>query len=584
MTQVETVTAGAGADTVVNQNFRALSPSGLYGIRQPGTFGLTLGYYGGAFNGVDVADGTVTLTASATNYVVAHRTTGAVTAATSTTNWLDTTTYMQLYQLVAGASTFTIAATSDKRQSFGGATGGSGGAMSNPMTTAGDLIYGGTPSSGVAPPTRLAATTNGYVLTLAAGVPTWAAATGGFSNPMTTSGDLILGGALGAPGRLGIGGNGQVLTVTGGVVGWAASASGFANPMTTVGDLIVGGASGAAGRLAAGAATYVLTSNGAGVAPTWQAPSGGGGLTNWTESVTTASPNATIPAVRFIVNNAAANVDAVVSPKGTGAFLLQLPDGLTSGGNKRGTNAIDLQMSRASAGAGGVASGDRSVLIGGANNTNSGNESFIGGGSGIFVNAAVQAGAVGGVSNTITGQGAFVGGGGNHTVSGINSAIIGGEYGTTRGTRASVVQSSFRNAFTGDLQCARLVVAFVTSDATPTSLSATGGPTSATNTPILPNASAFGFTATVTARSNTAGDTARYRIEGLIKRGANAASTAIVGTPVVTTIAADAGASAWAVAAIANTTLGGLEIQVTGAASTTVKWACILETVEVVGT
>jgi len=47
----------------------------------------------------------------------------------------------------------------------------SGTLMVNPMTTAGDVIYGG--ASGV--PTRLAVGTNGYVLTLAAGVPTWAA-------------------------------------------------------------------------------------------------------------------------------------------------------------------------------------------------------------------------------------------------------------------------------------------------------------------------------------------------------------------------------------------------------------------------
>ena len=40
---------------------------------------------------------------------------------------------------------------------------------------------------------------------------------------------------------------GQVLTANAdGSIGWAASASGFANPMTTAGDVIIGGASGAA--------------------------------------------------------------------------------------------------------------------------------------------------------------------------------------------------------------------------------------------------------------------------------------------------------------------------------------------------
>lgn len=47
--------------------------------------------------------------------------------------------------------------------------GGTG--MTNPMTTAGDLIYGGVAGA----PTRLAAATNGWVLTLVAGAPAWVA-------------------------------------------------------------------------------------------------------------------------------------------------------------------------------------------------------------------------------------------------------------------------------------------------------------------------------------------------------------------------------------------------------------------------
>lgn len=46
--------------------------------------------------------------------------------------------------------------------------------MSNPMTTSGDVIYGG--ASGA--PTRLAKGSDGQVLKLASGVPSWAAASG----------------------------------------------------------------------------------------------------------------------------------------------------------------------------------------------------------------------------------------------------------------------------------------------------------------------------------------------------------------------------------------------------------------------
>jgi hypothetical protein len=50
------------------------------------------------------------------------------------------------------------------------------------------------------------------------------------------------------------------------------AASGFSNPMTTAGDLIVGGSGGFPGRLSIGANTYVLTSNGSAVS--WQPSTG----------------------------------------------------------------------------------------------------------------------------------------------------------------------------------------------------------------------------------------------------------------------------------------------------------------------
>jgi hypothetical protein len=62
----------------------------------------------------------------------------------------------------------------------------------------------------------------------------------GFINPMTTTGDLIVGGVAGAAGRLAIGANGRVLTVVAGVAAWVQPVVGFANPMTAPGDLIVG--------------------------------------------------------------------------------------------------------------------------------------------------------------------------------------------------------------------------------------------------------------------------------------------------------------------------------------------------------
>lgn len=205
------ITAGAGADTAVNENFRAVGPASLYGIKTIAGLNLTL--YGAPFNGVSVADQTVALTASNTNYVVAHRTTGTVTAATSTTNWNDQTTYMRLYQIVAGASTMTIASDSDKRQAYGDRPG----LLINPMTTAEDLIKGGASGS----PVRVGVGANGQVLGVAAGAVGWINNPAGFTNPMTTAGDLIAGGAAGAAGRLGIGNEGEVLTVVSGAPVWS---------------------------------------------------------------------------------------------------------------------------------------------------------------------------------------------------------------------------------------------------------------------------------------------------------------------------------------------------------------------------
>ncbi len=54
-------------------------------------------------------------------------------------------------------------------------------------------------------------------------------------------------------------------------------AAGFSNPMTTAGDIIYGGASGTPTRLAVGTAAQVLTVNAGATAPEWAAAAAGGG-------------------------------------------------------------------------------------------------------------------------------------------------------------------------------------------------------------------------------------------------------------------------------------------------------------------
>lgn len=141
--------------------------------------------------------------------------------------------------------------------------------LTNPMTTAQDIIVGGL--SGAA--TRLAVGTDGQVLSVTSGEVAWVEPSAGFTNPMTTAQDIIVGGAGGAAGRLAVGAEGQVLTVSSGVVAWTNAPTGFTNPMTSEGDIILGGALGAASRLGIGTNGQVLTSNG--TTASWSSPSSG---------------------------------------------------------------------------------------------------------------------------------------------------------------------------------------------------------------------------------------------------------------------------------------------------------------------
>ena len=99
-------------EVTINAYFDAASPATLYGRRQSTTTGLTFGYYGGNCTKSDgtlaqISNGTLALTASSTNYVVAQKSDGAVSVSTATTNWNDTANYWRLYAVVTGAATVT---------------------------------------------------------------------------------------------------------------------------------------------------------------------------------------------------------------------------------------------------------------------------------------------------------------------------------------------------------------------------------------------------------------------------------------------------------------------------------------------
>jgi len=237
------------------------------------------------------------------------------------------------------------------------------------------------------------------------------------------------------------------------------------------------------------------------------------------------------------------------------------------------------------------------TVCGGQTNAATGQWAFIGGG---VQNNATAAGAVvaGGNTNTASGQYSFVGGGSalnssgnyavaagglNNTANALASTIVGGRQGTTRnivGNSAIAACNIPIANFQGCTQSALLLLGRETTNATATVLASDSSAASTTNQVILPNNSAYSFSGEVIAGVTGGGNAARWTIDGAIKRGANAASTAMVGTATVTMTHFDAGAATWVVAVTADTTNGGIAVTVTGAAATTIRWVCKINTTE----
>jgi hypothetical protein len=336
-----------------------------------------------------------------------------------------------------------------------------------------------------------------------------------------------------------------------------------------------------------------------------------------------------------------ADVDIALVSEGVGATLAQVPDGAIAGGNKRGNSATDWQKVRISAdqvasgtnsfiggGARNRASGENAAIAGGFSNAASSTHAFVGGGQnnvasnlstfvgGGFNNTAqtIDGAAVcGGNNNNSSGYSSIIAGGSENIASGTRSSVLGGQNNTASGAYASVAggflntangASSFVSGGSagsargiagyhvfpacdqpiaspqGITQSGLLLLARQTTSATATVLTSNTSAASTTNQVILPNNSAYSFSGEVIAGVTGGGNTARWTIDGAIKRGANAASTAMVGTVTVTMTHNDAGAAAWVVAVTADTANGGIAVTVTGAASTTIRWVCKLNTTE----
>lgn len=191
-----------------------------------------------------------------------------------------------------------------------------------------------------------------------------------------------------------------------------------------------------------------------------------------------------------------------------------------------------------------------------------------------------------GYDNTLTANGTFANGAA-HTVSGLYSQASGstntaaanfskaeGNYAHTR-TVGQQTLATGRFAALGDAQTSVIEMYKQTTDAITTTL---GMLQSTTSHQLLPNQSVV-FTVLLVARVVGGTDTAAWEIKGCYRRGATGTPIA-VGSPIITQLGADTGATAWT-AAMSADSAGGLNVRITGEAGKTIRWVQRMTLVEV---
>ena len=250
---------------------------------------------------------------------------------------------------------------------------------------------------------------------------------------------------------------------------------------------------------------------------------------------------------------------------GTDSFAAAIANNTSSYG-ATGANSVAIGSLSKSSGADSVAIGDSNLASNGS---------------------AVAIGAL----NTASGSSSVVLGK-SHTASGLGSACIGGSTSTASNTYSMTfgpyAKASVDNAFifgskgffsAGSVQSGKYILYSDTTNATAEALTTNNSTAATTNQVVLPNNSAFAFSGTIVARQQASAGTAcaAWEIKGLIRREGSASTTVLVNS--ATTVLDNT--PSWGMALSADTTNGGLKIQVTGAASTNIRWVATINTSEV---
>lgn len=206
-----------------------------------------------------------------------------------------------------------------------------------------------------------------------------------------------------------------------------------------------------------------------------------------------------------------------------------------------------------------TASGSQAVCLGGNSSIASGNNSL----------------SIGRINQSTADYSATIG---NNNIASAAAAIAFGD-GATSSIIGKFSYTGNARATSGLSQTGIVVLSRDTTDATATALTSNTGNASTNNQVILPNNSAYAFSALIVARQQAAGGTASaaWKVEGLIRREGSAGATTLVNSAITVL----SNVPGWTLAVSADTTNGGLAITATGAAATNIRWVATVNTSEV---
>jgi hypothetical protein len=262
---------------------------------------------------------------------------------------------------------------------------------------------------------------------------------------------------------------------------------------------------------------------------------------------------------------------------GTDSFAAAIGNNTSSYG-ATGANSVAMGYQAKATASGAMAFGDRNTASGedaavfGERNTGSGAWSFTAGRSN--TNSGSRGVALGN-SHTVSSFYTFASGSSNTASQNYATAVGSNSLADRQG---KVAHASLGFGTDGDSQYGRMILSKATTDATATVLTALQASSAASNNmPVIPSGGAQAFNGLVVAKQTSSANAAAWEIKGLIAN--NGGTTTLIASSVT---AIDNTPSWGGPALSADDANDWLAITCTGAASTSIRWSCTLNTSEVI--